>query len=47
MTLGAGHCSTNQKMKSKDVLEQHVVALEQLCKDDGCMGLERVPVGNV
>ena len=33
--------------ESKDVLEQHVVALENLCKDDGYMRLERVPVENV
>ena len=32
---------------SVDVLEQHVVALEGLCKEDGYMRVERVPVETV
>ena len=32
---------------SADVLEQHVIALEELCKEDGYMRVERVPLETV
>ena len=32
---------------SADVLEQRVIALEELCKEDGYMRVERVPLETV
>ena len=32
---------------SADALEQHVIALEELCKEDGYMRVERVPLETV
>ena len=44
LILGAGRTLFNP---SADALEQHVVALEELCKEDGYMRVERVPLETV